>query len=153
MRWNLSNAAARLAPLALALSAVGYLGLGAATGGRAWRDAETLPLLLLAGAGFGAGYSQVITRSIAGVAPEQAHDASGLFNTINMLGFALGVATLGSAFALVAVGCGALSLAGVGFVLALGRAEDAHARGLKASSASVRETAPVIAATTSSASG
>jgi MFS family permease len=130
----------RLAPLGLALSAVGYLGLGAVTGGGTWSDAETLPLLALAGAGFGAGYSQVITRSIAGVAPEQAHDASGLFNTINMLGFALGVATLGSvflsavgaptaaetgsAFELVAIGCGALSLAGVGFVLALSRAED-----------------------------
>ena len=130
----------RLAPLGLALSAVGYLGLGAVTGGGAWSDAEALPLLALTGAGFGAGYSQVITRSIAGVAPEKAHDASGLFNTINMLGFALGVATLGSvfllavgaptaaetgsAFELVAVGCGALSLAGVGFVLALARAED-----------------------------
>jgi hypothetical protein len=40
----------------------------------------------------------VITRSTAGVAPKQAHDASGLFNTINMLGFALGVAMLGSVF-------------------------------------------------------
>ena len=79
----------RLAPLGLALSAIGYPGLGAATGGGTWSDAEALPLLALAGAGFGAGYSQVITRSIAGVAPEQAHDASGLFNTINMLGFAL----------------------------------------------------------------
>jgi MFS family permease len=130
----------RLAPLGLALSAIGYLGLGAVSGDGTWSDAEALPLLALAGAGFGAGYSQVITRSIAGVAPEQAHDASGLFNTINMLGFALGVATLGSvflsavgtptaaetgsAFELVAIGCGALSLAGVGFVLALTRAED-----------------------------
>jgi MFS family permease len=164
----------RLAPLGLALSAAGYLGLGAATGGGTWSDAETLPLLLLAGAGFGAGYSQVITRSIAGVAPEQAHDASGLFNTINVLGFALGVATLGSAFLsavgaptasetgsafeLVAIGCGALSMVGAGLVLALARAEEraaaaAQPSGLNASSASVRETAPVIAATTSSASG
>ncbi len=130
----------RLAPLGLMLSAIGYLGLGAVTGDGTWSDAEALPLLALAGAGFGAGYSQVITRSIAGVAPEHAHDASGLFNTINMLGFALGVATLGSvflsavgaptaaetgsAFELVAIGCGALSLAGVGLVLGLARAED-----------------------------
>ena len=144
-----------------------------AAAGGTWSDAETLPLLLLAGAGFGAGYSQVITRSIAGVPAAQAHDASGLFNTINMLGFALGVATLGSAFLsavgaptaaetgsafeIVAIGCGALSVAGAGFVLALARAEDraaaAQSSGLNASSASVLETAPMIAATTSSASG
>jgi MFS family permease len=116
----------RVAPLGLALSAAGYLGLGAATHG-AWSDATALPLLALAGAGFGAGYSQVITRSIADVPPAQAHDASGLFNTINMLGFALGVATLGSAFlsgasleAITAL-CGALTAAAVGFVLLLSR--------------------------------
>ncbi|HET6509804.1 MAG TPA: MFS transporter [Baekduia sp.] len=120
----------RLAPLGLALSAVGYVGLGVAAGGPgAWSDAEALPLLALAGAGFGAGYSQVITRSIAGVPAAQAHDASGLFNTINMLGFALGVATLGSAYLsgasleTITTLCGALSAAGVGCVLLLGRAE------------------------------
>jgi hypothetical protein len=119
----------RLAPIGLAVSALGYLGLGVATGDGTWHDAEALPLLLLAGAGFGAGYSQVITRSIAGVPLAQAHDASGLFNTINMLGFALGVATLGSAFLsgasmeAVAIACGALSVVAVGCVLALGRAE------------------------------
>lgn len=119
----------RLAPIGLAASALGYLGLGVVAGDGAWRDAEALPLLLLAGAGFGAGYSQVITRSIAGVPAAQAHDASGLFNTINLLGFALGVATLGSAFLSgatisgVLASCGALSLAAGGLVLALGRAE------------------------------
>jgi MFS family permease len=148
----------RLAPLGLALSAIGYLGLGAVTGDGTWSDAEALPLLAVAGAGFGAGYSQVITRSIAGVAPEQAHDASGLFNTINMLGFALGVATLGSvflsavdtptaaetgsAFELVAAGCGALSLAGVGFVLALARAEDRRTVGTPTASHSPALDAP-----------
>jgi MFS family permease len=119
----------RLAPAGLALSAAAYAGLGVLTGGGTWSDATALPLLALAGAGFGAGYSQVITRAIAGVAPAQAHDASGLFNTINMLGFALGVATLGSAYLsgtsmeTVAIACGALSLAAVGCVLALGRVE------------------------------
>ena len=133
----------RLAPLGLALSAVGYLGLGAVTGGGTGSDAGRPPAARAGGRGVRRRYSQVITRSIAGVAPEQAHDASGLFNTINMLGFALGVATLGSvflsavgaptaaetgsAFDLVAIGCGALSLAGVGFVLALARAEDRRA--------------------------
>jgi MFS family permease len=119
----------RLAPAGLALSAAGYVGLGVVAGDGTWSDAAALPLLLLAGAGFGAGYSQVITRSIAGVPMAQAHDASGLFNTINMLGFALGVATLGSAFLsgasmeAVAIACGALSLTAVGCVLALGHAE------------------------------
>jgi MFS family permease len=146
----------RLAPAGLALSALGYAGLGLVTGGGDWSDAEALPLLLLAGAGFGAGYSQVITRSLAGVAPAQAHDASGLFNTINMLGFALGVATLGSAFLSavgaptptetggafegVAIGCGVLSALAVGFVLALGRAE------ARPADDNAQEAAPVMAA-------
>jgi MFS family permease len=173
----------RLAPAGLALSAVGYAGLGLLTGGGgAWSDAEALPLLVLAGAGFGAGYSQVITRSIAGVPADQAHEASGLFNTINMLGFALGVAVLGSAFLsqvdgaasgtaaaditgsafeTVGLGCAALCAAGIALVIALTRAEDragalaqpAPGSGENASSASSRETAPVMAATTSPASG
>jgi MFS family permease len=129
----------RIAPVGLACSAAGYAGLGLATHGGAWHDALALPLLLVAGAGFGAGYSQVITRSIAGVPLTQAHDASGLFNTINMLGFALGVATLGSAFLSavsaptpaqtgsafgdVAIGCGALSLIAAAITVLLARAE------------------------------
>jgi MFS family permease len=145
-----------LAPLGLALSAAGYLALGLASGGGTWDDAVALPLLALAGAGFGAGYSQVITRSIAGVAPAQAHDASGLFNTINMLGFSLGVATLGSvflgavggggaagtgsAFETVALGCAVLSALAVGFVLALGRSED------RTSADPAQDPAPVMAA-------
>jgi hypothetical protein len=144
-----------LAPFGLAASAVGYVGLGLATDG-SWSDAAALPLLALAGAGFGAGYSQVITRAIAGVPLERAHDASGLFNTINMLGFALGVATLGSAFLsavgaptaaetgsafeVVAIGCGTLSAIAVGFVLALGRAEG------RTIADSAQEPAPVMAA-------
>jgi MFS family permease len=146
----------RLAPIGLALSAAGYVALGVVTGDGTWSDLEALPLLLLAGAGFGAGYSQVVTRSIANVAPAQAHDASGLFNTINMLGFALGVATLGSAFLsavgaptpaetgsafeLVAVGCGVLSATAVGFAVALGRTED------RTIADNAQEPAPVMAA-------
>jgi MFS family permease len=124
----------RVAPLGLALSAAGYAGLGLTTGtgagaGGAWSDATVLPLLALAGAGFGAGYSQVIARAVAGVPAAQAHDASGLFNTINMLGFALGVATLGSAYlsgaSLPAIAelCGALSAAGAVVTVLLARAE------------------------------
>jgi MFS family permease len=136
----------RLAPAGLALSALGYLGLGLVARDGTWSDAEALPLLLFAGAGFGAGYSQVITRSIAGVAAAQAHDASGLFNTINMLGFALGVATLGSAFLSgasiesVMLGCAALSAAAVVFVLALAWAEASASVKVAAHPAEVHET-------------
>jgi MFS family permease len=134
----------RLAPAGLVLAAAGYAGLGLLTGtSDTWSDPAALPLLLLAGAGFGAGYSQVITRAISDVPADQAHEASGLFNTINMLGFAVGVATLGSAFLsqvdgatgvpahvtgrafqTVGLGCAALALAGVALVVALTRAED-----------------------------
>lgn len=119
----------RVAPLGLALSAAGYVGLGLATANGAWSDASALPLLALAGAGFGAGYSQVIARAVAGVPAARAHDASGLFNTINMIGFALGVATLGSAYlsgaSLQAVAelCGALSVAGAAVTVLLARHE------------------------------
>jgi hypothetical protein len=136
----------RLAPAGLALSALGYLGLGLVARDGTWSDAEALPLLLLAGAGFGAGYSQVITRSIAGVPAAQAHDASGLFNTINMLGFALGVATLGSAFLSgasiesVMVGCAVLSAVAAGFVLALARAEASPSVKVAAHPVEVHET-------------
>lgn len=117
---------ARFASVGLVASAAGYVGLGVAAGD-GWSDATALPLLALAGAGFGAGYSQVISKAIAAVPAAQAHDASGLFNTINMLGFALGVATLGSAFLsgasleTITTVCGALSAVAVGFVLLLSR--------------------------------
>jgi MFS family permease len=159
----------RLAPAGMLAAAAGYAGLGLATGAGAWHDAETIPLLALAGMGFGAGYSQIVTRSVAQVPAAQAHEASGVFNTINMLGFALGIATLGSvflsavgvpspaetgaAFETVALGCSALMVAAVALVALLSRAEARAQRdGSKASIASPRETAPVMAATTSSAS-
>jgi MFS family permease len=158
--------ARRLAPVGLVLAAAGYAGLGLLTGaGDGWSDPEALPLLLLAGAGFGAGYSQVVTRAISDVPAAQAHEASGLFNTINMLGFAIGVATLGStflsqvdggrgapaqvtggAFETVGLGCAALALAGVGLVLALTRAEDRAAAGALDASAPTEAEPVTIAA-------
>jgi MFS family permease len=159
----------RLAPAGMLAAAGGYAGLGLVTGAGAWHDAETVPLLALAGMGFGAGYSQIVTRSIAQVPAAHAHEASGVFNTINMLGFALGIATLGSvflaavgvpspartgaAFQTVALGCSALMVVAVALVALLSRVEARAQRdGSKASIASSRETAPVMAATTSSAS-
>ena len=137
--------ARRLAPLGMVLAAAGYAGLGLTTGDGAWHDAQTLPLLALAGAGFGAGYSQVVTRSIALVPVAHAHEAIGVFNTTNMFAFALGIATLGSvflsavgaptaqetgaAFEAVALACAALLVVAVGLVGWLARVEagQAHA--------------------------
>jgi MFS family permease len=136
--------ARRMAPLGMLVAAGAYAGLGLATRGGSWSDAETLPLLALAGAGFGAGYSQVTTRAIAQVPAAHAHEASGVFNTINMLGFAFGIATLGSAFLSavhaptpqatgaafgdVALGCAALLVAAIGVVTWLARVEAGQAR-------------------------
>jgi MFS family permease len=163
----------RLAPVGMVAAALGYAALGLTTGDGHWNDAETLPLLALAGAGFGTGYSQIVTRAVAHVPTAHAHEASGVFNTINMLGFALGIATLGSvflsavgaptpaetgaAFETVALGCAALLVAAVALVALLARVEAAGARtaqpsGSNASIASSRETAPAIAAATSAAS-
>jgi MFS family permease len=149
----------RLAPAGMVAAAAGYAGLALATSdAQAWSDAVALPLLALAGAGFGAGYSQVVTRSIADVTADRAHEASGLFNTINMLAFALGIATLGSAFlsgahfATIADGCAALLVAATALTAWLARSER-QASGSKASIASSLEMAPVSAAMTSSASG
>jgi MFS family permease len=166
------SAGRRAAPIGMLAAAAGYAGLGLATGDGQWHDAQTLPLLALTGLGFGAGYSQIVTRSIAQVPPAHAHEASGVFNTINMLGFALGIATLGSvflsavdvpspaqtgaAFETVTLACAALLVAAVGLVGALARAETntaaAQGSGSNASIASSRETAPAIAAATSATS-
>lgn len=91
------------------------------------------------------GYSQVMTRSLAGVPAHHAHEASGVFNTVNMLGFVLGIATLGNvclsavgtptpqvtgrAFETVALGCAVLLVAAVGLAAWLTRVE---ARGVYA---------------------
>jgi MFS family permease len=129
----------RLAPIGMVVSAAGYAGLGLLARDGNWPAGEALVLLALAGAGFGAGYSQVVTRSIVQVPPAHAHEASGVFNTLNMLGFALGIATLGSvflshagapgpqatgrAFAGVADGCAALLVLAVLLVGRLARVE------------------------------
>jgi len=88
----------RAAGIGLTAMSAGYAGLAAATGAGGWNQALTLPLLAVAGAGFGAGYSPVITRTLAHVPPANARDASGLFNTVNQLSYAFGIATIGSVF-------------------------------------------------------
>jgi len=104
----------RLMPLGLAACAAGYVGLG--VGG--WHLAVELPLLAVAGAGFGAGFTPTMIRMMGGLPPRLASDASGMITTNVQLCYALGVATIGSAyvssgattFAGVAEACGALAL-------------------------------------------
>jgi MFS family permease len=102
--------------------AIGYGAVGLVVNG-GWRDGAVLPLMVVAGAGFGAGYGPVIGAAIARVPAEQAQSASGLLNTVIQLSFAIGVATLGSlylagadggaasghALAITFIGCAALA--------------------------------------------
>jgi MFS family permease len=121
----------------LVAMAVGYAELGLAAEGGAWHDAIMLPILAIAGAGFGAGYSPTIARAIAGVPAAKARDASGLLTTCVQLFYALGVATIGSeflsashgsgtghAFAVAAGACAVLGLAASLLAMALTRVED-----------------------------
>jgi predicted MFS family arabinose efflux permease len=88
-----------------------------------------LPLLAIAGAGFGAGFTPVIIRMVTGLPPANAPDASGLITTNVQLSYALGVATIGSAFlgagvdsfAGVAEACGGLALLAAGLSALPGR--------------------------------
>jgi len=137
---RLPAAAARsIAVGGLVTMAVGYAALGLAGYDGAWHDTLMLPLLAVTGAGFGAGYSPVLARTLAGVPAARARDASGLFTTVNQLSYALGVATIGSqfisrvhvstplqtghAFAVAASTCGALGLLAVLMVVMLGVTE------------------------------
>jgi len=132
----------RVAAAGLAAMAAGYANLGLAAGGGSWHDALMLPLLAVAGAGFGAGYSPVIARAVAGVPVEKARDASGLLTTAVQLFYALGVATIGSqflgmahgddtgrAFSIAASACGALGIVASLLAIALTRAEDRSREG------------------------
>jgi EmrB/QacA subfamily drug resistance transporter len=127
----------RVATIGLAAMAAGYADLGLAADGGSWHDALMLPILAVAGAGFGAGYSPVIARAVAGVPAEKARDASGLLTTAVQLFYALGVATIGSqflseshgsgtghAFAIAAGACAVLGLVAAVLTVALTRAED-----------------------------
>jgi EmrB/QacA subfamily drug resistance transporter len=127
----------RVATVGLAAMALGYADLGIAADGGSWHDALMLPILAVAGAGFGAGYSPVIARAIAGVPAEKARDASGLLTTAVQLFYALGVATIGSqflssvhgsgtghAFAVAAGACAVLGLVASVLAIALTRAEE-----------------------------
>jgi hypothetical protein len=104
----------RLMPLGLAACAAAYVGMG--LGG--WHLGLELPLLAIAGAGFGAGFTPTMIRMLGELPPQLAPDASGMITTNVQLCYALGVATIGSAyvssgattFGGVAEACGALAL-------------------------------------------
>ncbi|MFJ6380670.1 MFS transporter [Kitasatospora sp. NPDC092039] len=87
-----------LPALAGALLGGGYLLLGLMLGGGAGIGAG--PLVEMAGLGLAAGcaYSPLFARALAGVAPEDAADASGVMVTVIQLGQVIGVAVLGSVF-------------------------------------------------------
>lgn len=61
-----------------------------------WPAGTEAVLLLIAGAGFGAGFSPAMARVVAQVPADDAYHASGLLTTSVQLSYALGVATLGS---------------------------------------------------------
>jgi len=95
----------RVIPLGLVACAAAYAGVG--IGG--WSLAVELPLLAVAGAGFGAGFTPTMIRMIGGLPPALAPDASGMITTNVQLCYALGVATIGSAY----VSSGATTFGGV----------------------------------------
>lgn len=88
-------------------------------------------VLVLTGAGFGLGYAPVIGGVLAAVPPEHAHDGTGAFSTVNQLGYAFGVAVVGSlflaasggsrGFAIAMVACGVLALVSAGAAIVAAR--------------------------------
>ncbi len=80
------------------LAALGYLGISIALGSGGRGEPMLEILLLLTGLGLGAAYSPLFTVALAGVAPEDAPDASGLMSMTLQLGQVVGVATFGSLF-------------------------------------------------------
>jgi hypothetical protein len=58
----------------------------------------TLPLLVLAGAGHGAGFGPLVQQVVARIPPQHAATIGGLISTMSQLAGAIGVATLGSLY-------------------------------------------------------
>ncbi|WBP88905.1 MFS transporter [Kitasatospora cathayae] len=76
----------------------GYLVLGVLLGGGAGVGAVVLVETALFGLAAGCAYAPLFARALAGVAPEDAADASGVTVTVLQLGQVIGVAVLGSVF-------------------------------------------------------
>ena len=117
-RWR------RSAPtVGLVVAALGYLDVAWLARAGSWNTTATALALAVVGAGFGAGYSPMISRSVATLPPARAADASGMFTTLNQLSFAIGVAPVGTVYLATRSGAGASSSGrglAVTFVVAAG---------------------------------
>ena len=76
----------------------GYLLLGVLLGDGAGIGAVVLAETAALGLAAGSAYAPLFARALAGVAPEDAADASGMTVTVLQLGQVIGVAVLGSVF-------------------------------------------------------
>ena len=104
----------------LVVMGAGYWAV-AASAGIPWL---MIVLLVVTGAGFGLGYAPVIGAMLASVPPQHAHDGTGAFTTMNQIGYAFGVAVVGSlflstsggagGFAVAMIACGVLALVSAG---------------------------------------
>ncbi len=113
----------RWLPLAgLGSLAAGYVTLGMINQSGDWHVVLSIVLLVVVGAGFGAGFSPVIGLTVARVPPRHAPDASGLLNTTIQLGYVTGVASLGSYFVAVAKPGNAASSGHAFFAVSIGLA-------------------------------
>jgi MFS family permease len=123
-----------LPPAGLAVAGVGYLALGLVDR-TAWHPVASEFLLAVAGGGYGAGFSSMMTAAVAAVPPERAHDASGIMSTALQVSYAVGLTALGSlflgegsahsggrAFMVVSLVLAGLALAAAGFAWLTGRA-------------------------------
>jgi EmrB/QacA subfamily drug resistance transporter len=88
---------ARLPVGGLALAAAAYAALGLVDR-TVWHPVASAGLLALAGAGYGAGFSPVMTAAVARVPLQRARDASGIITTAIQVSYAVGLTTLGSLF-------------------------------------------------------
>jgi EmrB/QacA subfamily drug resistance transporter len=83
--------------LGLTLAGVAYAALGFVDH-TTWQPISSELLLALAGGGYGAGFSPVMTAALASVPPQRARDASGIMTTAIQVSYAVGLTALGSLF-------------------------------------------------------
>jgi hypothetical protein len=78
-----------------------------------WHPLASELLLAVAGGGYGAGFSSMMTAAVAAVPPERARDASGIMSTALQVSYAVGLAALGSLF----LGSSGAHASGHGFLI------------------------------------
>ena len=87
-----------LTPGGFAIAAAAYLLLGLDLRGGSHGGPQLLAVLVVLGAGLGAGFSPLTTQALVQVPAADAADASGLLTTTLQFGQVIGVATFGSLF-------------------------------------------------------